>query len=253
MRMNPIVFAGPSTAGAPADALDGLTLRPPAACGDVMRAVNEGATSIGFIDGLFETKAAVWHKELLLALSKGVRILGASSMGALRAAEMYPYGMEGVGVIFRLYRMNAVMDDDEVALLHGPADAGSIPVTEAMINVRATLRRARRLHAIDLATECELAGIAKRIFYKDRTWDRILEATVSRPGSNPQIKAFRDGLRRFRRDLKHEDALLLLRRMRLVHGDKLTMTPPEFSNTTFWRHFESKELQPKRPAAPRGA
>jgi hypothetical protein len=250
--MNPVIFAGPSIAGASADALEGLTLRPPAACGDVMRAVNEGATSIGFIDGLFETKAAVWHKELLLALSKGVRIMGASSMGALRAAEMHSLGMEGVGIIFRLYRMNAIMDDDEVALLHGPADAGSIPVTEAMINVRATLRRARRRAAIDFATERELAGIAKRIFYKERTWDRILEAAIARPGANPQVKALRDGLRSFRRDLKKEDALLLLRRMRLSRGGLPSMAPPEFSNTTFWHHFESRDLSPKRPTA-RGA
>ena len=102
--MTVIVFAGPSIHGVSSQFLDGFTVLPPAACGDLARSVRDGATAIALIDGLFETTASVWHKELLWALSKGVRLFGSSSMGALRAAEMWPFGMLGFGLVYRLYR-----------------------------------------------------------------------------------------------------------------------------------------------------
>ena len=45
------------------------------------KAVIEGATVIGLIDGFFENVASVWHKEILFALSEGVQVFGAASMG----------------------------------------------------------------------------------------------------------------------------------------------------------------------------
>ena len=118
--MTVAVFAGPSIYGVPTEMREGLMILPPAACGDVARAVRDGATTIALIDGLFETTASVWHKELLWALSMGVRVFGSSSIGALRATEMWSFGMQGVGLVYRLYRSRAIIDDDEVALLHGP-------------------------------------------------------------------------------------------------------------------------------------
>ena len=58
---------------------------------------------IGLIDGYFDGVPAVAHKEILWALDQGIRVLGAASMGALRAAELAPFGMEGVGAIWRDY------------------------------------------------------------------------------------------------------------------------------------------------------
>lgn len=40
----------------------------------------------------------------------------------LRAAELHSFGMEGVGRILESYRDGILTDDDEVALVHGPAD-----------------------------------------------------------------------------------------------------------------------------------
>src|SRR5688572_32760283 len=51
----------------------------------------------------------------------GVRVFGAASMGALRAAELQPFGMIGVGQVFQAYRRGHLTDDDEVAVAHGPA------------------------------------------------------------------------------------------------------------------------------------
>jgi hypothetical protein len=96
-----LVFAGPSIHGETVD-LTGIELRPPAVQGDLLRAVVEGASVIGLIDGAFEATASVWHKEILHALSEGVAVVGGASMGALRAAECAAFGMEPVGQIARL-------------------------------------------------------------------------------------------------------------------------------------------------------
>ena len=71
--------------------------------------------AIGIIDGYFENIPSVWHKEILWAMSQGIHVFGSASMGALRAAELAPFGMEGVGAIFEAYRDGWLEDDDEVA------------------------------------------------------------------------------------------------------------------------------------------
>src|SRR5262245_22511037 len=115
-----VIFAGPSLHGCHVELARKFELRGPATCGDVLAAVEEGATTIGLIDGVFESSLSVWHKEILFALASGVRVLGASSMGALRAAECAHFGMEGVGNIFEQYRSGARTRDADVALLHAP-------------------------------------------------------------------------------------------------------------------------------------
>ena len=79
------------------------------------------------IDGLFDASPAVRHKELLQLMARGVPVIGAASMGALRAAELAPFGMIGVGRIFTAYAAGALVGDDEVALLHGPEELGWTP------------------------------------------------------------------------------------------------------------------------------
>jgi len=66
------------------------------------------------IDGVFHQEPAVPPREILDVLEDGAVIVGASSMGALRAAECWPAGMRGVGTIYRLYRRGALKSDDEV-------------------------------------------------------------------------------------------------------------------------------------------
>ncbi|PKL60877.1 MAG: TfuA-related McrA-glycine thioamidation protein, partial [Methanomicrobiales archaeon HGW-Methanomicrobiales-4] len=56
--------------------------------GDLASAIAARPKIIGIIDGLFFENAAVGHREVLGALRAGIRVIGASSMGALRAAEL---------------------------------------------------------------------------------------------------------------------------------------------------------------------
>ena len=112
---------------------------PPAGCGDVLRAALRRPRVIAVVDGLFDRARAVWHKEILFALSEGIHVYGAASMGALRAAELDRFGMRGIGEVYRAYADGSLEDDDEVAVAHGDAGDGFRPVSDAMVDVRATL------------------------------------------------------------------------------------------------------------------
>src|SRR4051812_15444582 len=95
-----VVFTGPTIAVSQAREILEADYRAPAKAGDVLIATRSHPDAIAIIDGLFESVPSVWHKEILFALSEGVRVYGASSMGALRAAELHGFGMIGVGDIF---------------------------------------------------------------------------------------------------------------------------------------------------------
>ena len=217
-----IVFAGPSVAGVDRDAYPGLRFHPPARQGDVWRAVQDAPTAIGIIDGFFEGVPAIWHKEILWALHEGVPVLGASSMGALRAAEMDAFGMIGVGRIFRWYRDGVIEDDDEVALVHGPEEIGSPALSLPMVNVRATAEA-----AIAAGNPIgDLISVAKAQFYKARTWNSVLE------GSDLTAETA-DWVRANAIDQKQLDAIALLERM--VVGDLVQPEISEpFEHTNLW-------------------
>ena len=172
-----VVFAGP-TLPAPeiAARLDAIVL-PPAAQGDVWRAVRRHRpVAIGLIDGLFRATRAVWHREILWALSEGVHVLGAASMGALRAAELHPFGMRGIGRVFEAYVAGELEDDDEVAVEHAPAELGHAPLSAAMVDLRATLAAAEAAGALDHATAERAVARLKATPYPRRSLALLAEA-----------------------------------------------------------------------------
>ena len=97
-------------------------------------------------------------------MSRGIHVFGSASIGALRAAELLPFGMEGVGAVFDLYRDGILVDDDEVAVAHGPAETGFVSASEAMVNIRQTLRKAERLGVISTELRVTLEKIGKSYF-----------------------------------------------------------------------------------------
>jgi hypothetical protein len=205
------LFVGPSvpaaeirSALAPVDAE--LTLLPPAEQGDILRLLEQLPDVIGIVDGQFFHAPAVLHREILLAHERGARVLGAASIGALRAAELDVYGMEGVGEIYRLYRAGRIDGDDEVAVLHASASEGYRPLTEALVSVRANLGRARRRGVISPRTAAAAVAATKRLHFTRRTYGAVLAAVPD--GERSALAAF---LEREAVDLKRADALLLAR------------------------------------------
>jgi hypothetical protein len=164
--MKVIIFSGPTISCEEVRTVlpDALTL-PLAAQGDVYRATKEEPAAIGLIDGYFSQVPSVWHKEILWALHKGIRVYGAASMGALRAAELHGFGMIGVGKIFEAYKAGELEDDDEVAILHAPSDAGFFSCSDAMVDIRWTLRAARSGGIISPDLAGRLEAHAKALHY----------------------------------------------------------------------------------------
>jgi hypothetical protein len=160
-------FLGPSL---PAREAKGFHLLPPARQGDVWRALGLRPRAIALIDGVFESQPSVWHQEILDALDAGVAVVGGASMGALRAAELHTLGMKGAGRIFRWYRDGELIDDSEVALLHGDAAHGYRALSVPQVNVRWSARRQLPRKEADALIEA-----SGRIFYQDRTWPRVRE------------------------------------------------------------------------------
>ena len=174
-----VIFAGPSLPPAhrPLDPV--LEWRPPVKQGEVYECALTRPSIIGIIDGYFEVTPTVWHKEILWAMAQGIHVYGSASIGALRAAELHTFGMTGVGRVFTDFRDGILTDDDEVAVLHGPEELGYPAVTEAMVNIRATLDKAVAEGILEPALATRLAGIGKTLFYKERSWDAILRLATS--------------------------------------------------------------------------
>jgi len=210
-----VVFLGPSLDRESALAILPADYRPPAARGDIAEAVREGAGVIGLIDGVFFQECSVGHREVLAALKAGVRVVGASSMGALRAAELHTLGMEGVGEVYRMYRDGILVSDDEVALAFDP-DSG-IALSEPLVNIRATLGRAEEEGILDPATRGALLAAALSLYYPDRTYPRLVREAA---GSVDPVTLARFGrwVEKGAVDLKRKDAVLALERIREILG-----------------------------------
>jgi hypothetical protein len=235
--VNVYVFVGPTLNGADARAELEAVYLPPVAQGDVYRVACHNPVAIGIIDGYFQRVPAVWHKEILWAMTRGIHVFGAASMGALRAAELASFGMEGVGKIFEAYRDGILNDDDEVAVRHGPAEAGFRASSEAMVNIRATVAASEASGVISQTTRETLERTAKEQFYPNRIYPAIVQRAADCGASEEELTAFVGWLVNGRIDQKRDDALAMLKRMRTFLASSPKPKPVEFrlEDTLQWQ------------------
>jgi hypothetical protein len=209
-----IIFAGPSLQPAVRPADPALFWRPPIKQGEIYQALLDRPAIIGIVDGYFEVTPTVWHKEILWAMTQGIHVYGSASIGALRAAELHPFGMIGVGRIFAAFRDGILSDDDEVAMLHGPEELGYPAVTEAMVNIRAVLDRAMAERVLDSWLVARLTKIGKALFYKERSWASILRLAIGGGLPPMPLEHLATWLRGRQVDQKRVDALEMVAAIR---------------------------------------
>ena len=226
--MKPVIFAGPSIYHLQMPPEPGFDLVPPAQCGDVLKAVQEGRRVIGLIDGVFETGPAVWHKEIMFALAEGCTVLGASSMGAIRAAECSRFGMIGVGQIFDDYRTNKRTADADVAILHGPGELGYVPLTVALVDVDDAILRMGAAGVLSESLGETLRRRARKIYFKSRTWEVLLSEVEL---SEETATSILDWIIENGPGLKSRDALLLLEQ---IGRTQIVQQRQEFLPTRFF-------------------
>jgi AraC-like DNA-binding protein len=230
------VFLGPTLAVADARAeLDAVYL-PPVSAGDVCRLWRRRPRVIGIVDGCFERVPAVWHKEIMWIMERGVHVFGSASMGALRAAELESFGMRGVGRVYQAFRDGTLDRDDEVAVAHGADRDGYPRLSEAMVNIRGTLQAAYHEGIISDTTRDVLMVTGTALFYHDRNWPGLLEAGAASGADPTELSALRRWLPAGRIDQQAVDAVAMLREMRgfIATGPAPQQVPWTMANTTRW-------------------
>ena len=209
---NTFVFLGPTLPVKVARGILPATYLPPVCAGELCRLVVERRPhTVVIIDGLFERVPAIWHKEILFALERGVRVFGSSSMGALRAAELRDYGMVGVGEVYRAFASGQLCDDDEVAVVHAPAEQGFAVISEAMVNIRHGLSAAVAHDVLSVDSAERLLALAKQMFYPDRCWAALEKLGLQHGLPSAELAALRAFVVDTQPNIKRDDALAVLR------------------------------------------
>ncbi len=209
---------------------------PPIQRGDLYHARMLGFSFFLIIDGVFFNELAVSPREILDVLQDGGVVLGASSMGALRAAECWPAGMQGVGSIYRLFRRGSLMSDDEVAVVFNP----EIPLLTAsvpLINVRYALSHAVRERRLAKTQADRVLTVARELFYAERVWMSILQG-AGIPDEDGSLVTF---LRTH--DLKRIDANRALRTaMSMIQKNPELLQRPRAAMSPFVSQQYTREL-----------
>ncbi|MER8423029.1 TfuA-like protein [Mesorhizobium sp. M1403] len=196
----------------------------PAVQGSIIAAVQRyDPAAIVIIDGAFQAEPAVRHKEILWAISQAIPVIGAGSMGALRAAELYPY-MHGVGLIYRWYRRFALLPDDALAVLYGPKAVNFSPLTHALVDLRMTIRAAWRRNLISTDLSGKLENVARNLNFRERTLSRMVREALPE-ASDHDFEVCRQILAGAFVQQKKRDALSALQFMR-----ENALVPAELKN-----------------------
>jgi TfuA protein len=212
MTAPPMVYLGPSLPVSTAESILPADYRPPVKRGD-LPSHYDGIVVI--IDGEFGQNLSVSPKEILRLIDNGTPVIGAASMGALRAAELHPFGMTGCGWIFEAYRSGRVIADDEVAVTYSQDSLAALTIP--LINVRYWLERLRAAGEVDAITARRILARTRRVFYAERTRQRLCrewEKTVGQPEVERLLAATDGSIA----DIKASDARLALAAARDIHA-----------------------------------
>ncbi|MFB9689489.1 TfuA-like protein [Amycolatopsis plumensis] len=136
------------------------------------------------VDGFYHHRLGLRHKEYLYALDRGVTVLGAASIGALRALELDAFGMRGVGEVYELYRAGVFDGDDAVAVAHeGTAPYSSLSVP--LVNLHAAAQAASVAGVLPATDVDNVVSVLRAEYYPSRTPARVLR--ILRGSGRPEL------------------------------------------------------------------
>lgn len=196
-----VIFVGPSLDHGELESMTTAQLAPPIRRGDLQQFADNDIFVL--IDGEFGQNLSVSPKEILALLDRGKVVIGASSMGALRASELDVYGMIGVGWVYERFARADVRRDDDVALAFSPLDHTA--VTVPMVNVEYMIELLEEKGEIRPAEKSAVLRAARRIFFADRTEAR-LRKTLRKLLGPERLDAMLTALGGAIPDIKAEDA-----------------------------------------------
>ncbi len=211
--MRTVVYTGTSISHSDARMILDAEYRPPVKRHDIRRLMKSPPEIIGIIDGVFFDSAAVAHREIIEALKSGITVVGGGSMGALRASELEPYGMIGVGKIYEMYKSGSLESDDEVAVTF---DAEMLePLSIPLVNVRMTVERARDMGILTKEQASAVVDTTRKIFYPERNyWNILNECVKNRVIADSEKERLLEFFRKHEVDVKRQDAVLVLEKIK---------------------------------------
>lgn len=172
-RKKPIVFGGPSLSEVPAGTRARLDVRPPVRCGDFNPLLEESHPgTVVIIDGVFNSSLAITPTECRHLLQRGWRLIGASSMGALRASDLWSVGMIGIGDVFTLYRLGVLRSDADVAVALNAETFEE--ATASVVHVRAVLSSLELRGEISGGAARRFLRMSRDIYWFERHWDDVI-------------------------------------------------------------------------------
>ena len=206
-----VVYLGPSLNRLEASSILQADYRPPICRGDLAK-IPEETKIVGIVDGEFYQNLAVSTKEIVAILDRGIKVFGAASMGALRAAETWRFGTVGIGEIFAMFRDGVLDGDDEVALVYDPRSYRQL--SEPLVNIRCALKLALTAGVIDEGEMDRLLLQMKSCYFPERSYPALESLCPT------LVDYFRGAAPP---DLKRDDArqmLIAINSMRLLHVDE---------------------------------
>ncbi|MDR2545833.1 MAG: TfuA-related McrA-glycine thioamidation protein [Methanobrevibacter sp.] len=209
-----IVFIGPSLPIDECREILDADYRPPVKRNDILHIIDEKPDIIGIVDGVFHQSPAVSHKEILKAIDKNITVVGGSSMGALRAAELDDLGMIGIGHIYNRYANGSIESDDDVALVFTSDDYTHLSVP--YVNIEYNLNLCEKENILTNYEKNQILNVAKSIYYPKRNYSSILEKADIDLEIKNLLKNF---LKTKCIDIKKQDAIEVLKYIRNLIED----------------------------------
>lgn len=201
--MSIVIYTGLSLSFEDAKKILDAEYLPPVKRGDIYDLLEkrDDIEIIGIIDGVFHQSPAVAHKEILEALKRGITVVGGASMGALRACELYPYGMIGVGNIFEDYKNGTIESDDDVAVSLNPETYEQM--SESWINMKYNFEFAVEENVITKQECDELLAISKDTYYPKRSFNYVIKKSSLNDDKKTDLISF---IKSKEFDIKNQDA-----------------------------------------------
>jgi hypothetical protein len=168
------VYVGPTC---PADEIlqrfPEVVIHPPVSHGDFFSSeIGSGDVAV-VVDGFYHHRLGPRHKEYLYALDRGVTVIGAASIGALRALELNAFGMQGVGSVYELYRAGVFDGDDAVAVAH-ESGAPYLSLSVPLVNLHAAAQAGSAAGVLRESDVDNVVSTLRSEYYPSRTQARVL-------------------------------------------------------------------------------
>lgn len=215
-----ILFGGPSLEGIDFSGKKPVIL-PPASQGDLLRCVKElKPDAVGLLDcELPHRDIPTWHKEIIHTLNLGIPVVGAAAVGAHRAAELEPFGMEGVGSIYKRVYLGELERDDEILGDWENTASGIKKLSLPLVVMRDALSAAEKEGIISKETMKVLTKTAQTLFWRTRTWNSLFEKALLNGVDANELDSFNTWLPKAPDPVK-EDALALIKRLEELENIK---------------------------------